>query len=79
MPDLGDLAVWFIFNAPREPVLLPVNTPSEAKQMINLLASAMLMTLAIQDNVFGLMEWNGEEWLEWESEDGDQIDDWETL
>lgn len=76
-PDAGDLAVWYVFNPPRTPALLPVNTPAEAKLMIDALASAMLITEAITANAFGLVRWDGEEWTEWEDpETGDQIDDW---
>ena len=76
-PSVGDLAVWYIYNMPRTPALLPVNTPAEAQNMIVALSSAMLMTAAIVSNVFGLVRWDNDEWTEWEDEEtGDQIDDW---
>ena len=79
MPEIKDLAVWFIFNPPREPVLLPVHTPEEAVLMIFSLSKAMLVTDAVEANAFGLMEFDGEEWTEWESEDGDQINEWQMF
>ncbi len=76
-PSVGDLAVWYVFNPPRTPALLPVNFPAEATAMIDALANAMLLTNAIVANAFGLVRWDGTEWTEWEDEEtGDQIDDW---
>lgn len=79
MTGRGDLAVWFVFNPPREPVLLPVNSPTEAKSMIDKLASAMLQTEAIEANAFGLVEFDGSEWTEWENKDGEDISEWQMF
>jgi hypothetical protein len=78
-PNIGDLAVWTVINPPRSPYLFPVNSPKEAKQMINQLAWAMSTTDAISVNAFGLVEWDGEEWTEWHSEEGEDIDEWEGM
>lgn len=78
-PDTGALAVWWVFNPPRDPYMLPVNNPAEAKEMIEHLAKAMLVTDAIEANVFGLVEWDGDEWTEWYSEDGESIDEFEVF
>lgn len=76
-PAIGDLAVWNVINPPRTPYFFPVNSPDEAKRLIEGLAQAELLTSAIEANAFGLVRWDGEEWMEWEDEEtGDQIDDW---
>lgn len=76
-PQLGDLAVWVVYNPPRTPHLYPVKTALEAKRMIYFMAKAHSVTEKIESNAFGLVEWNGEEWLEWKSkETGEQIDEW---
>jgi hypothetical protein len=77
-PNVGDLAVWNVVNPPRNPYLFPVDTPEEAKEMIEKLADAQLVTKAIVVNAFGLVEWDGEEWTEWGSEEGEDIDEWES-
>ena len=75
----GDLAVWNVINPPRTPYLFPVNTPAEAKLMIEALANAELLSTAIEANAFGLVRWDGEEWTDWsDPETGDQIDEWEA-
>lgn len=76
---VGDLIVWNIINPPREPYLFPVNSPEEAKLMIDRMAAAQLVTDKIVANAFGLVEWDGQEWTEWESEYGEQIDEWEIF
>lgn len=79
MPDKHDLAVWFVFNPPRNPTFLPVENPSQAKNMIHHLAKAMLVTDAISANAFGLVTWDGHEWTEWYSENGESIEEWQMF
>ncbi|MHC4566637.1 MAG: hypothetical protein ACYTE3_12865 [Planctomycetota bacterium] len=79
LPEDGALAVWVVVNPPHKPYLFPVNNPSEAKEMIDRLAKAMLITQAIESNALGLVEWDGDEWTEWESEDGEDINEWQMF
>lgn len=74
----GQLCVWVIVNPPHPPVRIPVKSPSEAAKLINEMAAIQLKDNDIHDNAFGLEEWDGVEWSEWYSEDGEDINDWEA-
>jgi hypothetical protein len=79
-PLTGDLAVRNVINPPRSPYFFPVKNAIQGKRLIDALASAELLSSAIEVNAFGLVEWDGEEWTEWESkETGEQIDEWEPI
>jgi len=58
----------------------PVKDPAHAVRLIDALAESQLLNSRIESNAFGLEEWVGSlfsgEWLEWEDEDGDDIDRW---
>lgn len=72
-PKEGDLRVWNIKNPPREAEHYPVNSVEHASALINALADSQLLQPEITDNVFGLEVYEGGEWREWESADGDDI------
>ena len=69
----GDLRVWNIINPPREPETYPVKDVDHAMRLIDAMADSQLLIRKIECNVFGLEVYQGGEWEEWESEDGDQI------
>lgn len=77
MSATGELRVWYIINPPAEPTYVPVATPEHAIRTINTLAELQLTQDTIWGNAFGLQVWDGEEWVEWYSEEGDNIDDFE--
>jgi hypothetical protein len=71
----GHLRVWNIINPPAEPTHYPVNDVEHAKRLIIALAESQLLQSWITANVFGLEVYTNGDWEEWESFDGDQIDD----
>jgi hypothetical protein len=75
---VGELKVWNVINPPNEPTLAPVASPEIAKEVIDRMAKAQLNSPWIEANAFGLIVWDGTEWVEWESEDGYDIDEWEA-
>ena len=74
---LGDLMVWNVVNPPNPGMWYPVASPREAKEKIDAMANAQLKMDWVHSNAFGLVEWDGTEWMEWYSEDGRDIDEWE--
>lgn len=72
---VGELKVWNVINPPNEPDLYPVESPKEAKELIDKLANMQLKAANVYSNAFGLVEWDGEEWTEWYDEDGFDIDE----
>ena len=74
-PKPGDLRVWNIINPPSEPETYPVKDVDHALRLINALADSQLLIREIECNVFGLEVYLGNDWEEWENEDGDSIDD----
>jgi len=72
----GDLRVWNIINPPNRPTTYPVNDPKHAITLIDALAQSQLLDGNIESNAFGLEVFDGAEWLEWESEEGEDIDEW---
>lgn len=75
--NIGDLAVWRVANFEDGGAWF-VKSPSEAIRMINALADLDLENKRITDNAFGLVEWDGEEWVEWTHPDsGEDIDEYE--
>ena len=77
--EIGKLRVWNIINPPNEPKWIPVESPHAAKVLIDGLTEAQLQIPNIHSNAFGLVEWDGEEWAEWYSEDDKDIDEWEYI
>jgi hypothetical protein len=76
MPREGDLRVWNIINPPDRPIVYPVTDPKHGAQLIEALANSQLLDKSIDSNAFGLEIFENGEWLEWESEDGEDITEW---
>lgn len=72
----GTLSVWHIQNPPAEPTWYPVNSPAEGYRVIQELAAADLMNTAIIANALGLCILEGEDMVDWYSEEGDDLDTW---
>ena len=75
------LRVWWIPQIPGKPFMVPVNSLKEAKKILNVLADYDLFQLmsGIKPsycNGGGLEVLNGDEWTEWLSEDGEDIDNY---
>lgn len=79
-PKDGNLRVWHIPQVPGRPFIVEVETPHIAKQIINLLAEYDLFQFEHRikpdyTNASGLEVFEGGEWTEWYSEDGENIDE----
>lgn len=80
----GDLRVWWIPQVPGAPFLSSVESPTEAKKLLDLLAryDAFQLEHRIKpdySNVGGLEVFEGGEWVEWECPDTwVNIDQWEA-
>lgn len=77
----GDLSVWWIPQVPMEAFRQEVKTIIEGKLLLETLAMYDLFQLENNikpdfSNAGGLQMFNGEEWEDIESEDGDSIDDY---
>lgn len=68
------LRVWHIQNPPSRPMHYSVDTPEEAAQKIDELATLDLTTDLIWANAFGLEEYVDIEWgwCEWHDEENDE-------
>jgi hypothetical protein len=76
IPKSGELRVYNIINVPNEATFYPVKDIKHATTLINSLADSQLLDTSIESNVFGLEVFEDGEWLEWESEDGQDIENW---
>lgn len=74
VPEEGQLRVWCIVNPPDPGYIYPVDSVDEAAEVINREANIQLSDPAVGANVFGLQVFEGGEWVEWEDEDGNDID-----
>lgn len=72
----GNLRVWWSSQVPIDNSLevFVVTNIKEAKNKIDELTNRDLKDALVTDNVGGLEVFNGSEWEEWESEDGENID-----
>lgn len=77
------LQVWWIPQVPGKPFVMPVTSLEEAARLIHTLAQYDLFQFEHNikpdySNAGGLMEWDKEEeeWLDWEDDMGDDINDW---
>jgi len=83
MKELKDqLRVWWIPQVPMKAFYAPVKSLSEAKNMLDVLAKYDIFQYENKikpdySNVGGLQIFDGEEWIEWEDEDGCNIDETE--
>jgi hypothetical protein len=80
----GDLRVWWIPQVPMKSFKWAVSSVSEAKNILNLLAKYDIFQFENRvkpdyANVGGLEVFNGEEWEEWENEEGQNIDEVEAV
>ena len=76
----GALRVWWIPQVPGEAFHVRVKSVEQAKFTITLLADYDQFQLDQRvkgdySNAGGLQMWDGEEWTEWYSEDGEDIDE----
>lgn len=91
-PKQGDLRVWWIPQIPGEPFHVSVASPAEAKKIMEVLANYDIFQFENRikgdyANVGGLecfQQYGAPtspddfpDWCEWESDDGDNIDDYE--
>ena len=71
-----ELRVWNVINPPAEPRYYYVGSVAHAKLLIDRMADEQLQKPHIWGNAFGLEAFDGDEWAEWYSEDGEDINDW---
>lgn len=67
------LRVWYIKNIPGQPTHYHVDSLEEAKKVLQELIDRDSHDSSVTDNAMGLEEFDGEEWLEWYDEDGNDI------
>jgi len=78
------LLVWWIPQIPGKPFHVPVSTPAEAQKLLTVLADYDIFQLENNIkpdycNAGGLEEFQNGEWAEWSDDNGDSIDDAETI
>ena len=82
--DVGTLRVWWIAQIPLKknemPFFVSVKTIKEAKKIIEILSMYDFYQLEHKikpdySNAGGLQEYDGKEWVEWEDEEGRDIDE----
>lgn len=83
-PHEGQLRVWHIPQAPGKPFEIDVQTPQEAKRIIDMLAAYDLFQFKNRikpdyTNASGLLVFEDGEWVEWYDENGDDIDSSELI
>jgi hypothetical protein len=81
-PKDGDLKVWWIPQVAMKAFEVPVNTVAEAKLLLKTLADYDIFQFENKVkpdycNTGGLVIFDAKEneWIDWENEDGDSIDD----
>jgi hypothetical protein len=75
-----NLRVWWIPQVPMRPFYVPVRSVKEAKLILNTLADYDLFQYDTNvkldyTSAGGLQIQEGEEWIEWSNEEGDEIDE----
>ncbi len=80
MPKEGDLQVWWIPQVPMKAYIVNVDTPREGKKMLDALAQYDLFQLENNIkpdycNAGGLNVFEDGEWVNWYSEEGEDIDE----
>jgi hypothetical protein len=81
-PKEGTLRVWWIPQVPMEAFHFPVASAHEAKLILDTLANYDLFQLEHRikpdfSNAGGLEVFQDGEWMEWEDENGSDIDEFE--
>ena len=84
IPSKGDLRVWWIPQVPGKPFYWPVKDLHEASSLLDALAAYDDFQLAHRVkpdycNAGGLEEFDGEGWMDWESDEGDDFDHFRRL
>lgn len=76
-PQTGDLAVYWIPNPPRAAYHYPIESVDQAKLVLDVLAhyDLYLDEDIISANYGGLVVWDGTEWVDWESDDCEDINE----
>ncbi len=81
MNTKGDLRIWWIPQAPMKPFIVSVKDLEQAAFLLKVLVH--YDQFQFDNNVKpdycnagGLEEFDGEEWLEWEDKNGDNINEW---
>lgn len=82
-PKQGDLSVWWIPQVPMKAFRVPVRNIREAKLLLETLAEYDIFQFENNvkpdyANAGGLNVWEGGEWTEWYSENGQSIDEVEA-
>lgn len=75
-----DLKIYWIPQVPMKAFERPVSSPQEAKKILELLADYDIFQFENKvkpdySNSGGLQVFDGEDWVDWEDENGDNIDD----
>jgi hypothetical protein len=81
-PKLGQLRVWWIPQVPMKSFHVEVSNVNEAKLLLKVLADYDIFQFENRikpdySNAGGLQTWDGEEWVDWYSADGKDIDEFE--
>jgi len=79
-PQKGDLQIYWMPQIPCRAMHYEVESPAEAKRMLDLLALYDLFLLRENhrvdfSNAGGLRVFDGDDWQEWEDENGAGIDE----
>lgn len=69
----GNLMLWRIINPPNEGDRYPVRDLKHAAALYDSLTASDLLDDAISSNAYGLEIYDDNEWLEFETDDGDCI------
>lgn len=80
MANKGDLRVWWIPQVPMKPFYVPVANLDEALLLLDTLAKYDIFQYENRikpdyANAGGLNVYEDGEWVDWESDNGDNIDD----
>lgn len=72
----ADYYVWNAVNPPANMYWYGVASPENGARLIGVLAHEQLENDAIHSNAFGLVCYEDSEWVDWYSEDGEDIHQW---
>ncbi len=75
-----ELQVWWVPQVPMKGFIVKVDSVVEGKKLLNILADYDTFQFENRvkpdySNAGGLQEFDGKEWICWESENGDSIDE----
>ncbi|MBE3039674.1 MAG: hypothetical protein IMZ62_12800 [Chloroflexi bacterium] len=72
----GDLRVWWIQNPPSQCLIYPVATVERAIAQLDALTKRDQRHSWVTSNAGGLEVYEDGEWLDWYSEDGEDLDEY---